>query len=220
MQVFLTRLTCINHPVGSKCRYITCVSAIWGSSQCKVTKVGTSYSWNFSFIKIFLFLILTNSDFFLSNIQEFFKYIIKAYLERSKTVPFIIVKGVFYLNFWFGYIIILLPLPHLGGFVFLLAVYPGSSSGESRSWQFWHQRLHIFREVIFNFFQSLMTLGKCRKRRRRRWSVVLTTKRPEEERVLLKGTHSNLAVRRTLAITASQRWWGGNSSHLASGLTV
>ena len=86
-------------------------------------------------IKIFLFLILTNSDFFfLSNIQEFFKYIIKAYLERSKTVPFIIVKGVFYLNFWFGYIIILLPLPHLGGFVFLLAVYPGSSSGESRSW--------------------------------------------------------------------------------------
>jgi len=50
-----------------------------------------------------------------------------------------------------------------------------------------------------------MTLGKCRKRRRRRWSVVLTTKRPEEERVLLKGTHSNLAVRGTLAITASQR---------------
>ena len=62
------------------------------------------------------------------------------------------------------------------------------------------------RRVIFNFFQSLMTLGKCRKRRRRRWSVVLTTKRPEEERVLLKGMHSNLAVRRTLAITASQRW--------------
>lgn len=89
MQVVLTRLACINHSVGSKCHYIIyvveCVARHNIMWRCKITKVGTLYSWNFPFHKnLIVFWYWWIVIFFLSNIQEFLKYIIKAHFESSK----------------------------------------------------------------------------------------------------------------------------------------
>lgn len=56
MQVFLTRPTYMNHPVGSKCHYIIYILEICRTSQyC----LGVWYNWggNFIFMKFFLSLI-------------------------------------------------------------------------------------------------------------------------------------------------------------------